>query len=213
MTSPNKRLPLEEVLDEFFFNAEKPTIAMVISACEAYPEYREDIMEFAALWTSYENVNESAEAISHSSVSEEDVSRLQSFILNHLDQLDNQSKCANQSEIEGAKKALSSLAGANLRRATAAAGLGSSTILLQKILTNSITNVPKKVLTELSSHMNIALALLQETITGNCLAVGRRYSATDKPTSPQKETWERAVRSLSLPKEEVERLLNMQEKE
>jgi hypothetical protein len=213
MTLSNKRLSLEEVLDEFFFNAEKPTTTMVIRACEAYPEYREDIMEFAALWTSYENANESAETISHSSVSEEDVSRLQSFILSRLDQLDNQSKSATQSDVEGAKKALASLAGANLRRAAAAVGLGGSTILLQKILTNSITNVPKKIFTALSSHMNVALALLQETITGNCLAVGRRYSATDKPTTPQKETWERAVRSLSLSKEEIERLLNMQEKE
>ena len=213
MTSSNQRLLLEEVLDEFFFSAEKPTTTMVIRACEAYPEYREDIMEFAALWTSYEKADESAEAISHFSVSEEDVSRLQSFILNRLDQLDNKSKHVTQGDIESAKKALESLAGGKLRPAATAMGLGDSTILLQKILTNSITNVPTKVLTALSLHMNVALNVLQETIAGNRLAVGRRYSATNKPTTPEKESWEKAVRSLSLARDEVERLLDMQNKE
>jgi hypothetical protein len=54
MTSPTRKLSLEEVLDEFFFSADNPSPAMVLRACEAHPEYREDILEFAALWSSYE---------------------------------------------------------------------------------------------------------------------------------------------------------------
>lgn len=53
MTTPASRITLDEVLDEFFYSADKPSAAMVLYACQAYPEYREDIIEFAALWSAY----------------------------------------------------------------------------------------------------------------------------------------------------------------
>lgn len=208
MTSPNHRLSLEEVLDEFFFAAKKPTTAMVLRACEAYPEYREDIMEFAALWTSYETAEEPTDAISLT-VADDDVARLQSFVLNRLHQLDHESERTNQDDIEVAKNALTTLAGGTLRRAAAAADLGSATVLLQKILTNSITNVPTKVLAGLSSYMNVTLTALQGAIAERRLAIDRRYNASNKPTTPGKESWESAVRSLSLPRDEKERLLEL----
>lgn len=210
MTSPNHRLSLEEVLDEFFFTSEKPTTAMVLRACEAYPEYREDIMEFAALWTSYETAEEPTDAVSLT-VADEDVARLQSFVLNRLHQLDHESERTYQDDNEAAKNALTALAGGALRRAAAAADLGSATVLLQKILTNSITNVPTKVFAELSSYMNVTLNALQGAIAERSLEISRRYSASDKPTTLGKESWESAVRSLPLPRDEKERLLDMQD--
>jgi len=210
MTSPNRRLSLEEVLDETFFNADKPSPAMALQACEAHPEFREDILEFAALWSSYEASPEPERALSLSEVPDEAVSRLQSFVLNRIHELDQ--KPAQADDIEAAKKAVASLAGGALRRAAVASELGNATLLLQKVLTNSILDTPTRVLSALASYLRVAPTALQLAISGGT-AIGRSYRASDKPTAPTKETWEKAVRSLTLPETERQRLLELQGRE
>ena len=210
MTLSNRRLSLEEVLDEFFFSADQPSPAMVLRACDIHPEYREDILEFAALWSSYEMTPEAASVASPSEVPDESVSRLQSFILNRLHELDN--NVAQQSDVDAAKKALAALAGGALRRAASASGLGGATLLLQKILTNSIVDIPIKVLENLATHINVTLVALQEALSGN-RTISRRYSAQDKPNTPIKESWEQAVRSLAIDENESSRLLSFQTEE
>lgn len=210
MTSPNRRPSLEEVLDEFFFSADKPSPDMVLRTCEAHPEYRADILEFAALWASHEAAPEPENVDALSAVSEESVSRLQSFVLNRLHELDE--KTAQASGVEATKKAVANLAGGALRRAATAAQLGGSTLLLQKILTNSLKDVPSSVLGSLANHLNSTLAALQQSLAGTT-AIGRSYSASDKPYAPVKETWESAVRSLPVSDEEKSRLLALQRKE
>lgn len=209
MTSPTRRLSLEEVLDEFFFSADKPSPAMVLRVCEAHPEYREDILEFAALWSSYEASPDVA-AADVKEVSEESVSRLQSFILNRLHTLDQ--GAASTSEAEAARKAIESLAGKRLRQAATAAGLGASALLLTKVLTKSIVNVPSKVLGDLAAHLNVALTGLQQCL-GPSLAGARSFRAQGIPSTSAQETWEAAVCSLSVSDEEKQRLLALQTKE
>lgn len=204
MTSKIHRLSLEEVLDEFFFSTDLPTSTDVLGACEAHPEYREDILEFAALWSSYEACPEPFSEKVSCSVAEDSVSRLQSFVLNRLHELDHglNTNC----DVEGAKKALSTLAGGALRRASVACGLGESTLLLQKVLTNSIVDVPIRVISSLAVHLNLTLSALQQAIVGSPI-VGRSYSASSKPNTPVRETWERAVKLLPISVEERSRLL------
>ena len=105
MTTPNRRLSLDEVLDEFFYSADKPTPAQVLRACEAHPEYRDDIVEFAALWTAYEASPEPIEDASLPKVTTDDVSRLQSYVLNRIHELDG--KAAQTSDLEATKRAIS----------------------------------------------------------------------------------------------------------
>lgn len=210
MTSPNRRLSLEEVLDEFFYSADKPSPDVVLRACEAHPEYRADIVEFAALWSSYEATPETIEDDSLAKVTNEDVSLLQSFILNRLHELD--SKPASESDEAAARAAIAELAGGKLRRAAAAAGLRASTSLLTKILTQRIPDVPSKVLNDLAHHLNVAARGLQQCL-GLSLAGGMSYRASGKPNAPQTETWESAVRALPVSDEEKKRLLALQGKE
>lgn len=207
MTSPNRRPSLEEVLDEFFFSAEKPSSSMVLSACEAHPEYREDIMEFAALWSSYETSPEPTDA--ENTVSEESVSRLQSYVLNRVHELD--AKHVSNSD-EAAQIALAGLAGGKLKRAAAAAGLGESTVLLTKVITKQIIDLPTIVLDELAKHLNVTVDALQRCF-GRDLAGGISYKASAKPNVPQTETWEHAVQALPVSEEEKMRLLSLQRKE
>lgn len=210
MTSKIHRLSLEEVLDEFFFSTDLPTSTDVLGVCEAYPEYREDILEFAALWLSYEACPEpSSEQVSRS-VTEESVSRLQSFVLNRLHELDH--GLDSNGDLDAAKKTLSTLAGGSLRRASFACGLGESTLLLQKVLTNSIVDVPLRVLSKLAIHLNLTLSTLQQALVG-IPTVGRSYSASSKPNTPARETWERAVKLLSTSEEERSRLLALNGKD
>jgi len=206
MTSTTPRLSLEEVLDEFFFSADKPSAAMVLRACEVHPEYREDILEFAALWSSYEASPDVATTDAQE-VSEVSVSRLQSFVLNRLHILDR--GAASASQAEAARKAIESLAGKSLRQAAAAAGLGASALLLTKVLTKSIINVPIKVLSDLAAHLNVALAGLQQCL-GPSLAGAKSFRAKGIPNASAQETWEAAVRSLSVSDEEKQRLLALQ---
>ncbi|VBY40115.1 Uncharacterised protein [Burkholderia pseudomallei] len=209
MTSPTRKLSLEEVLDEFFFSADKPSPSMVLRACEAYPEYREDIIEFAALWSSYEASPDVAASHVHE-VSDESVSRLQSFVLNRLHERDQGS--ASSSQAEAAHKAVKSLAGKSLRQAAAAAGLGTSALLLTKVLSKSIVDVPTKVLDDLAAHLNVALAGLQQCL-GPSLAGAKSFRAKGIPNASAQETWEAAVRSLSVSDEEKQRLLALQTRE
>lgn len=207
MTSPIRRLSLDEVLDEFFFSADKPSPYMVLRACEAHPEYREDILEFAALWSAYEASPE-VPAADVADVSEKSVSRLQSFVLNRLHELD--SGVDTSSQAEAARKAIESIAGKGLSRAAAASGLGSSALLLTKVLTKSIVNVPTKVLSDLAAHLNVALSGLQQCL-GPALAGDKSYRSKAPPTASAQETWEAAVQSLPINNEEKQRLLALQQ--
>lgn len=207
MTSPTRRLSLEEVLDEFFFSADKPSPAMVLRACEAHPQYREDILEFAALWSAHDASPETP-AAEIANISEESVSRLQSFVLNRLHELDN--GAGANSQAEAARKAIESLAGKRLKQAAAAAGLGASALLLTKVLTKSIVDVPIKVLSDLAAHLDVALDGLQRCL-GPELAGTKSYRSKAAPNASSQETWKAAVQSLSVSDEEKRRLLALQQ--
>lgn len=210
MTSPNRIMSLDEVLDEFFFSVDKPSPNIVLRACEAHPEYRTDILEFSALWSSFETTPEPENATALNNISEESVSRLQSFALNLLHEQDHQPVKAN--DFEAAKKALESLAGGALRRAATAALLGASTLLLQKILTRTVTDVPLRVIASLANHLNVTTAALQQSLISP-MEIGRSYRAKNKPSAPVKETWENAVLSLPISDDEKNRLLALQTEE
>lgn len=207
MTLPNRRLSLEEVLDEFFFSADKPSPTMVLRACEAHSEYREDILEFAALWSSYETSPEAISPEAFGEASEESTSRLQSFVLNRLHELE--LKPGSESDTSAAQAAIAKLAGGKLKRAAAVAGLGDSTSLLTKVLTKRIRDVPGKVLNDLARHLNVGASGLQQCL-GLSLAGGMSYKASGKPNAPQTESWASAVHGLPVSQEEKERLLALQ---
>lgn len=207
MTSPIRRLSLDEVLDEFFFSADKPSPDMVLRACEAHPEYREDILEFAALWSAYEASPEVPVADA-AEVSEESVSRLQSYVLNQLFEIDGESATAS-SDVEGAKRAVATLKGAKLAKAAAFVGFGSNVLLLAKVLT-TISNVPARVARDLAQHLQVLQADLQQCL-GPRLVGSRSYSSARSPNAPGSETWESAVRALPVSEEEKKRLLAFQE--
>lgn len=206
MTSPTRRLSLDEVLDEFFFSADKPSPDMVLRACEAHPEFREDILEFAALRSTYEASPE-VPAADTAEVSEESVSRLQSYVLNQLFEADG--KPAPASDIEGAKRAIAALKGAKLARAAEFLGFGGNVLLLVKVLT-TITNVPAGVARDLAKHLQVLQSDLQQCL-GPRLVGSRSYSAARPPNAPGSETWESAVQALEVSEDEKKRLLALQD--
>ena len=208
MTTPSRRLSLDEVLDEFFYSADAPTAKSVLRACEAHPEFRDDIVEFATLWTSYEASNEPTDRAALR-VPTEDVMRLQSFVLGQLHQAkSNVSLSVSQTEIQAAGAAIDQLAGGRLARAAKAVGFGDSALLLTKVLT-TISNVPARVFRDLGRHLEVAPKALQHWI-GPRLADSRSYKSSGVPNVPVQETWENAVRSLPISDEEKKRLLDFQ---
>jgi hypothetical protein len=213
MTSTNPRLSLDEVLAQFFFSASEPTPTMILEAVAAHPEYREGIIEFAALWAVYEATDEPSENAACAAVSDEDVARLQSFALNRLYELDHGSSQISTELPEEANKAIATLAGAALRRTASAIGFGNATVLLQKVVANRICDVPTKVLTALSKQLHIGVAGLQSAIESRRVGVAVSFSSTTKPAVSQRESWKRAVQALPMPEADRQRLLAMQAEE
>lgn len=212
MTMLNNRLTLDEVLDEFFYASEKPSGDKLNEVLAAYPEYRDDIVEFTALWASYENSENVCE--STSTVSAESVARLQSFVMERLNELDHGVvRNATSEEVDAAKKVLKTLAGGSLRRAAEGAGFFGSSILLTKILTNSIPHVPKRARDALASYLNVGSEALGAALSQGCLAVARSYKAADKPSVQQTESWESAINGLTLTSTQKLALLAMSDEE
>jgi len=207
MTTHTHKLSLDEVLDEFFYSSDTPDTLNLKKAINAYPEYRQDIVEFAALWASYENSPSSTEEVQPSSVPNESVSRLQSFVLNRLHELDHEPKRDNAAQLSAAKEGLNKLAGNALRRAAKAAGLYGSSALLQKVLNNGISNVPRAVVAQLAAHLQVSVVTLSIAIRERGLGGARSYKASDKPTVGTSETWENAVKGMPMTDEQKKALL------
>lgn len=210
MTLPNRGLSLEEVLDQFFFSADTPSPDVVLRACEAHPEYREDILEVAALWSTYEASPDSNLTKEMDFVSEESVSRLQSFVLNRVHEVG--LAAPSKADVEATRQAVQQLAGGKLRRAAAAIGLGESVLLLTKVLTNGISDIPPRVLGALAAHLKVATRELELCISPS-LAGAKSFKASRAPNPTAVETWESAVRSLPVSDEEKRRLLALRANE
>jgi hypothetical protein len=210
MTSHNSRLSLDEVLDHFFLTADKPTQSLVLRACEEYPEYRKEIVEYAALWAAYEASPEPADDFAVE-VTDEEVTRLQSFVMNRLYELDGNRP--SDSEIAEARTVLNGLSGGKqLRQAAQAAGLERFTGLLTKVLSKRITNVPLIIIGALAHYLNIHRNALEQTL-GSQITGSFSYKSADKPNGLVTETWEQAIASLSATDDEKSRLLALQGRE
>lgn len=214
MTMQYTRLTLDEVLDKFFYTSEKPDAEKLEEFLAAYPEYRDDIVEFAALWASYENSEDSDDAIQASDVPAEKVVQLQSFVMGRLHELDYGAMPAPSiQEMDRAKQALKGLAGSALRKAAEGAGFFGSTILLTKILTKSISCVPKRALSSLANYLDVSLEALVVALGEANLGARRSYKSTNKPQVPSSETWEGAVNGLTLTPSQKQSLLALSDEE
>jgi len=201
MTSPNRRPSLEDVLDALFLRDDAPTPEMIVQACQAHSEFREEILEFAALQAAQAALPDVAE--SELEVSDASVMRLQSHVLNLL-------HGAPRADADAVRQALRSLAGQRLQAAAQAIGLG-STVLLHKILTQAIIDTPRVVLVRLAQFLKVGVDGLVEAL-GPQLALHRSYKAADKPTMVKHESWEQAVAALAVDESEKTRLRAMQDR-
>lgn len=202
MKTTNRRVSLDEVLDEFFYSSKEPDAKKLQEAIDAYPEYRQDIVEFAVLWASYENSPEPAETFRPSMVSDQSILKLQSFVMNRLYQINQGVSTGATSDLGAAREALRKLAGNALRKAAEAVGLYGSSALLQKVLNNSIRDVPQKVLTKLATHLQVSAEALSGALLERGMGGPKSYKAVDKPTMAQSETWANAVQGLPLTEEQ-----------
>lgn len=208
MTSPTRKPSLDAVLDEFFYTAEKLDPALIFRACESYPDYRNEILEFCALWSAHDSLPVTVETETLTPGEEEALVDLQSFVLNKVYEADSETNLVT--DLETAKEVIAKLGGGALRRTSAIIGLGGATLLLQKILTNSIRDVPNGVLLALASQLRIATAVLSQAISGAHASIGRSYKAMEPPLAPRQESWQAAVKSLGVTPDERKRLLELE---
>lgn len=207
MKTHNRKMSLDEVLDQLFYSSDAPDAQKMQEAVEAHPEYRQDILDFTVLWAAYKNSPDPIEEFRPSQVSDQSVSRLQSFVLNRLYEIDHEASKNTAVDLGAAKEALSNLAGNALRKAADAVGLYGSSALLQKVLNNGIRDVPRKVLADLATYLHVTMEALSGALLERGRGGVRSYKASDKPTVTQKETWSNAVNGLPLTDEQKRELL------
>lgn len=203
MTSPNRRPSLEDVLDALFLRDDAPTPEMIVQACQAHTEFREEILEFAALQAAQAALPDVAE--SELEVSDASVMRLQSHVLNLL-----YGAPPASADADTVRQAVRSLAGQRLQAAAQAIDLG-STVLLHKVLTQAIIDTPRVVFVRLAQFLKVGVDGLVEAL-GPQLALHRSYKAADKPTMVKQESWEQAVAALAVDEAEKARLRAMQDR-
>lgn len=181
----NNRLTLDEVLDEFFYASEKPSAEKMKEVLAAYPEYRNDIVEFTALWASYENAGESDEAMVPSAMPADCVARLQSFVMGRLHELKYEMVCSTSAGVEAAKQ---ELAGSSIHREAEGVGFFGASMLLSKVLTNNIFQVPRRAIDTFGDCLDICSRVLGAAVRQGCLSVVRSYEADEKSAIQQIET-------------------------
>ncbi len=204
MNSLDNRSELEVILEQLFHSADALSPEGLQRACEANPQFRAEIVEFAALWALHDAAPELAQK--ENPVPAAAVSRLQSFVLNQLDALDSQ--VASSGELDAARQAIGRLKGSELKRASVAAGLFGSTLLLGKVITRRIPDVPREVTENLANYLRVTANAL-EKMFGIEVAGDMNYKASEPPATYEEETWEDAVRTSDVSDDDKSRLLAM----
>lgn len=210
MTQTTPTLELDDVLDQFFYASETPSRKLLHKLMEQYPQYSQELADFALHWSVTEPTDDSI--LIGRDVSKETLLSTRSKVLNALYLNSKEKVQASNVDNITVDKVSSLLKNIKGKKALIAlsksAGLGDNTILLGKLLTSSIIDPPKYVIDQISSYIDVPSELVaQYVIRPEPQAILRHFSTKGKPKVGGKETWVEAINNLVAPEEEKNRLL------
>lgn len=201
MTGNTMMPTLDDVLHEFSLSADRPTRELLDEFVRLYPDYTRELTEFAAEWAFETRViGEAEQPPAHDNL----VSIATSRFLNRLHQLKKE-----RSEAPS-QNAIASLSKQDFRALVARMDL--SIPFLTKLRDGMIyaDTLPPAFCDELGRGLNMPPAAVIASLPRQAeIRSGARFKADGKPTAEEPETFEEAVRSSGLTREQQARLIAM----
>lgn len=208
MTNPNQ-LSLEDVLDRLLDEYESPSRHAVAHYSSLYPQYRLQLIEFAAIWAEQKHL---ADASPLSDEQETRVAqRAQSFIQNAL--YDSSQRHA-EAVIQSAPVSLAKMAkdtGQTTHEVARLAGLDE--ILMSKLNARRIRveSVPERLKSRLADILQVTVEQIRASLAFyEGYKPGFAFRAMAKPVTPEPEDFASAVMSSTLTDEEKEKLVSVE---
>lgn len=211
MTKQNEKLPtLDDVLNEFVVEYEQPTAEALKTWIGRYPQFRSELIEFAAAWAE-EIILPSAPEMT-TEEEERLVDRAMSHALNVSFSRDEQARAQESSKSESGIKSLTGearSAGLNVSEFAKACGLDLA--LVTKLNNRQIipNTIPSRLISEIARLLEKTIEAIKEYLgrPPNALA-GTSFLARGKPQGAEQQSFADAVRASSLSDAEKARWLD-----
>ena len=199
---------LDDALNTFVAENARPTAANVQEWVNRYPQCRDDLIDFAAVWAE-QLVLPRADAIG-AATENVLVHRAMSHVHNvaHSRDLETQEQAASAGPVRSLTQDAHR---AGMEHSQLARACGLDLVLLSKLNNRQIQpgTIPAALLRTLSEHMHKTTAALQTYFAGPPLAItGKAFLARRKPTSTGQQHFADAVRASSLSDEDKARWLH-----
>ena len=199
---------LDDVLSTFVEENDRPTAGNVQEWVNRYPQFREDLVEFAACWAEQlvlppaEEIGAEAEKVL--------VDRAMSHVLNvaYSRDVETQEQAASDGPV---RSLMQDAQRAGLKPMQLARVCGLDLGVLSKLNSRQIQpwTIPAELIRILAEHLHKTTAMLQTYFAGPPLAAaGKAFLSWSKPTSTGQQSFTDAVRASSLSDEEKTRWLN-----
>ena len=199
---------LDDALNTFVEENERPTAENVQELVNSYPKFREDLVEFAAVWAEQlvlpraVQMDIEAEKLL--------VKRAMSHALNvaHSRNMETQEKAASDDLVDSLTEDAQR---AGMKPLQLAKACGLDLGLLSKLNNRQIQpwTIPAELIRILSDNLHKTTAALKTYFAGPLLvATGKAFFSRGKPTNTGQQSFADAVRASSLSEEEKARWLN-----
>ena len=201
-------ITLHDALNAFVGENDRPTAENVHEWVNRYPQFRKDLVEFAACW-SEQSVLPPAKEIG-AEAERALVARAMSNVLNlaYSRDVEAQEQAAGDDALSSLTQAAQSAGSTPLQLANEC-GLDLS--LLSKLNNKQIQphSIPPKLMRMLAENLHETIGALKAYFSGPSIAVtGKSFLSQAKPTAMQQQSFADAVRSSSLSEDEKSRWLN-----
>ena len=210
MMESNIEPTLDDVLNTFVQENDRPTAGNLKEWVERYPRFRKDLIDFAAAWAE-QFVLPAAEDMS-AETEKLLVDRAMSHVHNVAYKRDVET--LREMKIDDPVRSLTRNAqGVGVKPAELARACGLDLGLLSKLNNRQIKpwTIPAELTSMLAEQLNKTVAALKIFFTGPPrTAVGKAYLSRGKPTAPPQQSFAEAVQQSSLSDEEKARWLSEQ---
>lgn len=207
MMTQNKEPTLDDVLNEFVAAYEKPTAEALESWAARYPQFRNELIDFAASWAAQLVLPPAPElsAEEEKLLVDRAMSHVQNVVYKRNETRAAQSEDRSISSLTGEAKR----AGMNAQEFAKACGLDLA--LVTKLNNRQIKplSIPAQLVSHIARLLSASVDAVGEYLAGPPQALaGRSFLARGKPQSAEQQSFADAVRASSLSEAEKARWLD-----
>jgi hypothetical protein len=200
MTEQTRDQRLEDILDAFMAEAPSPHAGHVATWVRRYPEFRQEIMDFAASWAVLEHLPEKRNTVTDEQIRERGLAIFQRL---------------REASATGAAEASEPITGlvpvgASLSAMAQRAGL--TPAFWRALDRRLVNNVPSQIVAVIAMTIGSSVAAVDRYLAGPPRLAGRAlYSSSEQPVLGEKtDFFDRVRRDLDLPEDRRTYLLSLE---